>query len=348
MTKRHAIWLGVAALCVSCGIGCASASLQSGEDDRGAERIVIGIHGLRPKPEAEALGAEWHRALLQGLSLHTQSTPDSIPFRMVRWVRRVSSEPQPCPELTLRGDARVHRAFVTQLGVASYALGQMIDRRFPQAEDLSDKPLAALAELLPWDQLQTELREYYSDSLLKRETRDSLANVLRRNQDKDIMLIAHSMGSMIAYDVLQEDPQLRVDHLVTVGSPLGLSPVREAMKREWDRDTLEVPRGVVRWTNFADRLDIVAVDQSLDSFEPNGSGVTPDDLQVAAWVPRDLRPETRITEIPSIIVNIVDRFRAAFTTAVTHLDLVRHHSICGYLSNARMAEALSQFLDVTP
>jgi len=343
MTKRHAIWLGVAALWASSATGCASVPPAPGED----EHIVIGIHGLRPKPEAEALRSEWHRALLQGLSLHTQSTPDSIPFRMVRWVRRVSSEPQPCPELTLSGDSRAHQAFVTQLGAASYALDEMIDRRFPQAEDLSDKPLAALAELLPWEQLQTELREYYGDPLLKRETRDSLASVLRRNQDKDIMLIAHSMGSMIAYDVLQETG-LRVDHFVTVGSPLGLAPVREAMKRDWERDTLEVPRGVVRWTNLADRLDIVAADQSLDSFGPNAAGVTPEDFPVAAWVPRDLRPETPITEIPSIIDSVVDGFRAGFTIAVTHLDLVRHHSICGYLSNPRMAEILSEFLDLTP
>jgi esterase/lipase superfamily enzyme len=44
------------------------------------------------------------------------------------------------------------------------------------------------------------------------------------------MLIAHSMGTIISYDVLrdlgQEDPSFKVPHFATIGSPLDLPHVK--------------------------------------------------------------------------------------------------------------------------
>jgi pimeloyl-ACP methyl ester carboxylesterase len=72
-----------------------------------------------------------------------------------------------------------------------------------------------------------------------------------------IMLIAHSMGSIIAYDVLagagRSLPGLRISHFVTVGSPLGLAPVKEILAAP-----LRVPECVRHWTNLADPRDHVA------------------------------------------------------------------------------------------
>ena len=52
------------------------------------------------------------------------------------------------------------------------------------------------------------------------------------------MLIGHSMGSIIAYDVLRivgrQTPLVPVDHFITIGSPLGLPHVKTKIYEEND------------------------------------------------------------------------------------------------------------------
>jgi pimeloyl-ACP methyl ester carboxylesterase len=73
------------------------------------------------------------------------------------------------------------------------------------------------------------------------------------------VLVAHSLGSVVAYEALCENPDWPVTDLVTVGSPLGLpvifqrlSPLPVEGRGRW-------PGNVVRWTNVADPGDIVAL-----------------------------------------------------------------------------------------
>ena len=78
------------------------------------------------------------------------------------------------------------------------------------------------------------------------------------------VVVAHSQGSMIAYEVLrQADPQkYQVPLFVTIGSPLGIQEVQDVL-RDWSGGKLEVPRCVGRWLNVADPRDIVAIDPTL-------------------------------------------------------------------------------------
>src|ERR1019366_5472038 len=51
-----------------------------------------------------------------------------------------------------------------------------------------------------------------------------------------IILIAHSLGSVVAVDLLTKlHPNLRVDLLVTIGSPLAIKPVRQRWYASWRR-----------------------------------------------------------------------------------------------------------------
>lgn len=91
------------------------------------------------------------------------------------------------------------------------------------------------------------------------------------------------MGSIIAYDVLRiigrETPPVQVDHFVTIGSPLGLPHVKTKIYEE--NDLVRTPSVVGRWTNFADRRDIVAVEAKLgDDYEANDQGVKVVDVPV--------------------------------------------------------------------
>jgi hypothetical protein len=116
--------------------------------------------------------------------------------------------------------------------------------------------------------------------------RNELREALLATQGKDIMLIAHSMGSIIAYDVLREvgrsHPDMEVPHFATIGSPLGLPHVKAKIIQKYDYDPrVRTPSIVTKsWVNFSDKDDPVATDIHLsDDYEANARGVrVTDDL----------------------------------------------------------------------
>jgi hypothetical protein len=73
------------------------------------------------------------------------------------------------------------------------------------------------------------------------------------------VVVGHSLGSVIAYDVLQNvDHTPIVDGLVTVGSPLGLDEVQDRLVPGWSRwNGYPAAKLTGPWLNVFDRLDPV-------------------------------------------------------------------------------------------
>jgi len=70
------------------------------------------------------------------------------------------------------------------------------------------------------------------------------------------ILIAHSLGTVVAYDVLTNlERKVDIPLLVTVGSPLGIGPIRRTLA------PLRFPGGVASWFNALDGRDVVALYQ---------------------------------------------------------------------------------------
>ncbi len=96
--------------------------------------------------------------------------------------------------------------------------------------------------------------------------REKIQNKLRaeiQGRDEPFVVVSHSLGTVVAFEVLS-DPQLaRPDCslLVTLGSPLGIKEVQDVL--EGFENELAVPARVRAWHNFADRLDPVALDAGL-------------------------------------------------------------------------------------
>ena len=163
------------------------------------------------------------------------------------------------------------------LGIAGDALDGA--KRYVGMDALADAVLKAkLKDLATYNEnkaIRDELR-----GRLKRELLNVPANTR-------IMLIAHSMGTIIAYDVLRDigrdNPNFQLDHLVTIGSPLGLPHVKNKIYQE--NNLVRTPTVVKRWTNFADRRDPVALDVHLsDDYAPNDRGVqVKDDLVINSY-----------------------------------------------------------------
>ena len=85
-----------------------------------------------------------------------------------------------------------------------------------------------------------------------------------------LVVVSHSLGTVITYHVLQEPEfgDLDVAHWITLGSPLGIDEVRWLATRGLPHPA-PIPPIVRRWTNFADPLDPVALDGTLrDEFGP--------------------------------------------------------------------------------
>ena len=80
-----------------------------------------------------------------------------------------------------------------------------------------------------------------------------------------VVVVGHSLGTVIAYDVLSEPgfAASAVPLLVTLGSPLGYTEIQDVVTRP-----LRLPAPVQLWANFADPLDLIALDTSLaDEFQ---------------------------------------------------------------------------------
>jgi hypothetical protein len=85
------------------------------------------------------------------------------------------------------------------------------------------------------------------------------------------VVIGHSLGSVVAYDTLRARPvKQQVPLLVTLGSPLGLSAIRERLQPQ----PPGFPTAVRRWVNIAAPDDIVAARYELNRLFNRGR---PDD-----------------------------------------------------------------------
>ena len=75
-----------------------------------------------------------------------------------------------------------------------------------------------------------------------------------------LVVVSHSLGTIIAYDVLREPQQegREIPLFVTAGSPLGVQEVQDLVVH-----SLRVPGGVSAWRNVADGRDLVALDRTI-------------------------------------------------------------------------------------
>ena len=88
------------------------------------------------------------------------------------------------------------------------------------------------------------------------------------------VVIAHSQGSMIAYNVLRQLTKANCDVrlFLTIGSPLGLTEVQDLFRQWVPGGTLGVPGCVTRWVNVAEWLDPIAADHNISNdFTPAGT-----------------------------------------------------------------------------
>jgi hypothetical protein len=116
-----------------------------------------------------------------------------------------------------------------------------------------------------------DLRRYLLNrNQIAEHTREKLKVPLRAAIEarRPILLIAHSMGSVIAWDSLWQmahvdRADVNIDLLLTMGSPLGQRYIQRRLQGFGERDERRYPNGISRWINLSAVGDLTAIDPNL-------------------------------------------------------------------------------------
>lgn len=107
---------------------------------------------------------------------------------------------------------------------------------------------------LDGDMIERCLRDVWI--YLERSTvRKSINAIIEPAFDTDLpkVVIAHSLGTVVAFEMLKDQEALSIDQFVTLGSPLSLSIVKRALA------PVRHPSAVRNWFNARDERDVVAL-----------------------------------------------------------------------------------------
>lgn len=278
-----------------------SLTVKAGVEPR--VQTVLYIHGIGNKPPASILKCQWDEALF-GVQMGDRSrmaywvnreyypepSDESCATGDLVSSDVNAAEPNAIAKLGLRGMVNgdavdsidvvneqiatltknpKQRAVLTALSERMLRQGERRPTTGPSAQDLRAKilPLPGfLRKLITRFLTQTLLRDV-NDFLFHPDRRAAMEQSLidRINAGGGpFVVVAHSQGTMIAYNVLRrltrEQADIRL--FVTIGSPLGIAEVQDVLK-EWG--PLSVPPCVRRWVNVADTLDPVAADSDISN-----------------------------------------------------------------------------------
>jgi len=238
--------------------------------------LILYVPGLRPKPEPVKHRDALFRCLIAGLRRQDEHVALDIAanlhcFDLVSWTYDFYGE---------------HR----DIAIDAAAIDAVIEQPYAAEKDILEATgwkrrsalrLFALADFLPFliphvanERVEMHLRD------LRRylQNRDDIAEHTRRRlklplraaaeSNRPILLLAHSMGSVVAYDSLwqmthEHDDDVRVDLLVTMGSPLGQRYLQKRIKGSGASGRDRYPGNVRNWVNLASQGDLTAVDPTL-------------------------------------------------------------------------------------
>jgi len=234
-------------------------------------RHIIFVPGKNPKPVPEVHREYLWRALIEGVTridpaCASEMQQDKETFALIAWnfiyyLSHANLEPQlPWIDKLLnktKADADdIHEAesWHVMLTWLMYTIADIM----PFLIRLLPEPACATVR---------ETQRYFSNTLnIADEIRELLKVQLRRllAAEQKVLLIGHSLGSVIAFDALWELTHLehrneKLD-LLTIGSPLGMNFVQHRMLGHTFSGVDKYPANIRHWVNIAARGDITALD----------------------------------------------------------------------------------------
>lgn len=250
-----------------------------------AKKIIF-IHGRAQKPDKAPLQALWYDAIEHGLQRDCGDSSSLQAFRDVdkRFVyygelsNRLLKKPTEDPVSRQLALAKLKEYQTNQFDKATY---DDVSKMGFLKEALADTFSAILGRLGAAETLITmvapDMAHYWNeDTYFGSDVRHRLMIELKEaldNQD-DIMIVSHSLGSMISYDVLWKlshygeyrhdyGADKKVDLLVTLGSPLGDENVKGRLKGSRLKGDKKYPLNIQQWINISAEDDFISHDSEI-------------------------------------------------------------------------------------
>ncbi len=241
-----------------------------------AHPIILYVPGLLPKPEPAVHKDALLRCLLAGLHRVDESVAEAVAstkggFDIVSWtydfyrqhrdfsIDSAAIEDVICQAGASERDIAEAGSFGRRLTRWIYKLGDRLPFLIPHvASERTEMHLR-------------DLRRYtLDDNGIAEHTRRMLKVPLRAATEghHPILLIGHSMGSVIAYETLWEMSHNGRDHVVvdlllTMGSPLGQRYIQKRLKSSASPGEDRYPHNIRNWKNLSAVGDLTAIDPRL-------------------------------------------------------------------------------------
>jgi hypothetical protein len=292
-----------------------------------AARRIVFVPGKNPKPHGREHRAQLWRCLLEGVRRASPNLADELAghedcFEVVSWNHLYYGEYK-----SIEKDLPWIDILIRQPGATTE------DKWLADHWHLRTARLFyTLADFLPFvipfipvrairASIHEMARYFHNRDGIADRVREMIKTRLRDmfSRQERVLLIGHSMGSIIAWDSLWElwhgerNPG-QVDLFLTLGSPLGMEYVRRRLVGASAGGSLRYPGNITRWINIAAVGDLTALDR----------GVSDD---YAAMVSEGLT------------LSIQDVYRDVYNHFRNEEGLNVHRSY-GYLVNSRVGEAI--------
>ena len=291
---------------------------------------IIFVPGMKPKPPAEVYGKELCRCLRAGLERVSPETARSFTdecLTLVPWtflfygqhrdieldrpgIDRILAAPEPTAD-----DIKEIESLAIRITRMLRVLGDAL----PFFGRLIAKPRMRLTI--------AEAHRYLQD---RRQVATAIRGLLREalteawSAGERVLLIGHSLGSVIAYDTLWELTHERrepghVELFLTLGSPLGTRMVLKGVRGAGRRGRERYPTNIIRWQNFSARGELTALHPELKPFF--GEMV-----------------DLGLLESLQDVTGFYNHFRGS--------DGLNVHMSYGYLINRAVAESIADWLEL--
>jgi Lipase (class 3) len=239
---------------------------------------LVLVHGrAQQRQDPEKLKGEWLDTLRLGLGRKRSAILDDVEVKLPFYGDVLDAFVQEMqdampPDIMVRGDTpqadadykHFHAEMVQEvcsgLGLADAQAELFMSTEVRERGPLNWEWVQALlraADVIPGvsarsiEHFTRDVFVYLSRSKVRRTVNEIVeANI----PSSKTVLLGHSLGSVVAYDVLQKTKRTLVIPLyVTVGSPLGVGPIRRTMM------PIRFPKSIKSWYNAMDKRDVVAL-----------------------------------------------------------------------------------------
>jgi hypothetical protein len=243
---------------------------------------IIFVHGrAQGEFEEQALKQTWIDTLNEGLKKSNLTLPADITIEFPYYGKLLPSliektrDLEPMDVITRSGTQQIDES--AQIAFMEAYYGEIATKLAVSNEEKAElRSIQAKSRgILNWEVVQKlfaflDTKKIVGDSAIRLSTFDVfmyLTNLKIKSEinqlvekcfdDKPCVVVGHSLGSIVSYIVLKNNPQFKVKKYITIGSPLGVTAIREHLE-----PPLRMPECVDKnggWFNAFDERDFVSL-----------------------------------------------------------------------------------------